>query len=248
MDCGYLSAPENKSDFIQLLYVLRNSRRKSPRLSPRLAAALNAFDLSCSCKCSLIVVCALDTEPGCDERRKEGTCGCRPRWLATCLLESQTPYGCQDWREGHSCPCQRMHMPCCLATGCRARRKGKRCECPRTPVEICPHLQALLQKFTSLDPVAANRMADAWAEQLWTLMPGPYADRPLASAGCKTDSQEGTVNLMQLRETLGLSLWHPADQRSHLDTEGQLRRKAQGVQRLLRLATAARPEKGRLAA
>ena len=188
------------------------SRRKALDAARK---AILEFDITCTCKASLIVSCAVGAEPGCRERRRDGTCGCKPRWLPTCILERSTPHGCPVWREGKTCACPRMYMPQCLVTGCDLRQRGKRCECPRTPTELCPHIVAKIQEFTGLTPAAANRMADVWAEQLWALLPEAYADHPLASRGVTTRSREARVNLLSVRnsEKLGyLSLWHPDDE------------------------------------
>lgn len=214
----------------------RRYRHASP--SARVLAALAALEITCSCKCSLIVACAIDTKPGCDERREDGLCGCRPRWLPTCILERETPFGCKDWREGHNCRCEHMYMPRCLVTGCDERRKGRRCYCARTTTEICPHLAAKIKEYAGLSAEAANRMANVWAEQLWLLLPQQYADRPLAAAGRKTHTQDGTVALRAIRQAFGLSLWHPADDCGHLDAEDMLRRQGAGLRRLFGIGTA----------
>lgn len=222
-------------------------RRPEPSApSPRLLAALKALDIDCDCKPSLIVSCAVGAVSGCRERRHERTCGCKPRYLPTCILDTPDGAGCPLWKEGKTCACSRRYMPRCLAVGCDQRRKGKRCECPRTPLELCPHVAAKIQEFAALGFDEAARMADVWAEQLWLLLPQEYADRPLAAAGCTTRTQEAAVNLMAFRQALGLSPFHPEDERT-LDGEercGKLQRQAAGLRRLLGAATV---EKGRAA-
>jgi hypothetical protein len=82
-------------------------------------AELRRINRRCSCNLFLLPACAVRKTPGCETRQKDGICGCRPRRLPVCLLDSATPYGCDTWREGRTCDCERMHMPRCLVRGCR---------------------------------------------------------------------------------------------------------------------------------
>jgi hypothetical protein len=195
-----------------------------------LQTALESLDITCDCKPSLIVSCAIGLEPGCRERRACGTCPCKPRWLPVCLLDQA--HGCALCREGKTCKCDEMWMPRCLLPGCPDRQKGRRCECPRTPIELCPHVMGkLASRFGGLTPSAAHRFADAWATQLWKLLPHKYGERPLAAAGCTVRLGESAVALMDLRHKLGCSLWHPDDKRmASIET---MRRQAAGLRRLL---------------
>src|SRR5690348_1221141 len=155
--------------------------------------ALRKFDVHCSCKCSLIVSCAIGKEPGCRERRREGTCPCRPRWLPVCILDAQTPHGCRIWQEGHQCRCQRLYMPRCLVTGCDRRRKGRRCECPRTPTDVCPHVLALIERFGDLTVEDAQAHVEAWAKLQRQADPAQYQEPPLPDAGGDMSTRDGAI-------------------------------------------------------
>lgn len=212
------------------------------RPSKSIVEVLEAFDISCSCKLTLIVSCAVGGVSGCRERSRVGTCDCRPRYLPACILDTAGGIGCSVWREGKSCRCQRLHMPRCLAIGCEKRRRGKRCDCPRTPTELCPHVVAKLAEYAKLTPRDAERIADAWAERLWTLLPEEYADKPTAHSGCSVQTREDAINLMALRQAWGLSLRHPSDRillNDDKDTE-KLRRQASGLKLLFSCAEAGR--------
>lgn len=197
-------------------------------------------DIHCSCKPSLIVSCAVGAVSGCRERHRDGTCGCKPRYLPTCILDTPAGAGCGLWREGKTCYCTRLYMPRCLAVGCADRRRGKRCECPRTPVELCPHVLAALTRHASMTAREAELEGDSWAESLWTLDPADYADRPAAFAGVTVQTREAAVNLMAARQAWGFSPWHVDDRRG-LDGDGdggaavrrRMERQAAGLRRLL---------------
>ena len=211
--------------------------RRSPfheRPSERILKALAKLDISCSCKASLIVSCAVGGLSGCWDRRQRGQCACKIRELPTCIRTAATPHGCAAWREGKTCSCPREAMACCLVVGCPDRQEGRRCECPRTPTEMCRHVRQKLTKHAKLTPQKANRLADAWAEQLWSLLPEAYADRPLADQGQKTRQGESAVGIMVIREMLGLSLWHPDDERGE-DSRKRLRRQAAAFNRFTAL-------------
>lgn len=217
----------------------RKSAAPSSRPSPRVLKQLRQFDISCSCKCSLIVLCAVGAEPGCRERRHHGICDCKPRELPTCILDAATPHGCTVWREGKQCSCPRQPIPRCLVTGCDERQCGHKCECPRTPTEMCKHVLAKIQKHAGLTPQQADAKAAKWAERLWVLLPGNekrdgYADRPLASSGVATRTREEAVNLMIVRRNrLGAALWHPDDERQMgLSPIAAMRRQAAGLRQL----------------
>lgn len=189
-----------------------NARRyRSPAPSPRILAALAALEITCNCKCSLIVSCAVGAEPGCRERRHEGICGCRPRWLPVCILDAATPHGCPVWREGKTCSCERLYMPRCLVTGCEDRRKGQRCECPRTPTETCPHVLEKIEQFADLTPEAAERYAEAWHRLQRKFLPEKYAEPPLPDAGGNVSTRDAAIALMQLRFDAARALRHQDD-------------------------------------
>lgn len=188
----------------------RRHRTKSGSLRKR-REALRDFDIDCDCKCTLIVSCAIGTEPGCRERRRDGTCGCRPRWLPTCILEKTTPHGCPVWQEGHQCHCQRLYMPRCLVTGCEDRRTGHRCECPRTPTEVCSHVLELAERFADLRAEDAEAYSDEWARQQRQFSPQEYQELPLADAGAYMGDREVAISMMELRVHAGRSPRHPAD-------------------------------------
>lgn len=222
--------------------------RPASRPSAAIVAALQKLEITCACKPSLIVSCAVGTPQGCRIRRREGNCGCRPRWLPSCLWDDP-PYGCAVCREGKTCNCDLEYMPRCLAAGCDRRRRGKRCECPRTPLEICPHVQAKLVEYADLTPQQADRIADRWSDMLWVLFPGKelddgYADRPLAGEGVTIRAGSPAANLMAQRVSMGLSPWHPEDRR--MAPVDAMRRQAAGLRRLCGLRPA-RSEKGRVA-
>lgn len=189
----------------------RNALRQAKR-------AILRFDISCKCKASLIVLCAVGADSGCRERQKEGTCPCRPRWLPSCILE--TPHGCDTWREGHTCSCPLLYMPRCLVTGCEERRKGRRCECPRTTVEMCRHVRAKIERFAALTTQDASEIALQWAEALARLEPeertpaNRYSEPPLADTGKSYRAgSSAVVALMAERVRGGRSPWHPDDHR-----------------------------------
>lgn len=227
------------------------TRRHGPvrRPSKVIIEALKAFSRGCECKSTLIVSCAVGAVSGCRERQHEGTCGCRPRELPVCILETPDGMGCQFWREGKACPCWRLHMPRCLAVGCDVRRKGKRCECPRTPTDICKHVLAQIRTYAALTHVGAEEKANEWAELLWSLLPEWFADRPLPCQGYVAATHEDAVNLMMVRHSkLKRGLWHPDDVRGldggGLSEQQRLRRQASGFQRLIRAAQAAKKNGG----
>lgn len=211
--------------------------------------ALEEFDISCDCRVPLLVSCALDQQSGCRERRAyrdnhngHESCGCKPRWLPVCILDTDDGHGCPVWREGKSCDCRRMYMPRCLATGCNQRQKGKRCGCARAPSRLCPHVQEKIARFKNLTVKKAAELANTWSEQLWSLCSDEYADRLQAYSGRVTPTRDDAVNLMACRQRWGLSLWHPDDVRG-LDS-GLSRRLHQQAAGLKLLVSAIAPKGG----
>lgn len=189
----------------------RRRRTSDPIKSRR--EALRKFDIHCNCKCSLIVSCAIGTEPGCRERRRDGVCGCKSRWLPSCILDAKTPHGCKVWQEGHQCSCKRLSMPRCLVTGCDARRKGRRCECPRTPTEVCQHVLALGRHklLVNMTPEKAEAYAAGWMKLQRQVDPQAYNEPKQADAGAYMGDRETAIATMTVRVYAGRSPWHPDD-------------------------------------
>lgn len=194
------------------------------------------WDIDCTCKCSLIVSCAIGGETGgCRQRRAEGHCACRERMLPTCILKTSTPHGCEIWQEGHVCTCRQRLMPECLVTGCRRRQRGKRCQCPRTQMQLCPHLREEMRKHEKLTAPEAKKKNDRLAMLLKRLWPKNYADRRVASGpGQIARVGRAAVNVMMTRESRNQSLWHPGDLRWLEGDERaeRVRRQIQGLQKL----------------
>lgn len=216
-------------------------RMKSSKSLPRPLAALARINFACDCKVTMITSCILYKTPGCEERRADGICGCRPRWLPVCILDPATPHGCPDWAVGATCHCERMLMPRCLVTGCKQRQRGRRCDsrfCTRTPVGVCPHFQAELERYKNLTPRDAADIMGEITRQLEIVRPRAYREPRRAGAGVRARAGEAAVALMQRRKHHDLRLWHPDDER-YIDDEEMQRKHARRLEQgLARLAAA----------
>lgn len=122
-----------------------NTTRQAEALRQAAIRKLRRFDIECKCKASLIVSCAVGTEPGCRERRHEGTCGCKPRWLPQCILPPSYKVGLRVGEveeigfriRDKSTVSGSGASPTIAAYGCEVWRDGKPCKCPRMYMPRC---------------------------------------------------------------------------------------------------------------
>jgi hypothetical protein len=173
--------------------------------------ALEAFDINCPCKGTLVFGCVLDKTPRCHRYRTRRSCCCALRALPICLLDDHAIYGCLRWRDGKNCRCPRQLIPRCFVTGCELRQQGHKCGCPRTTLGFCPHVLALRQRFAALTPQEAEAYCAEWIAQQRRINPKRYADPPLADRGGNVSTRQAAIALKIIRADGGLCLWHPDD-------------------------------------
>jgi SWIM zinc finger len=114
------------------------------------------------------------------------------------------------------CGCVLEMLPVCTAggkPGCERRQRGKQCSCPRWPGAPCEHVLALAERLNISTPQEAEAFAAVWCNLLWQMHHDAYRDRPAPYRPVEAIAAEDRVRLMEMRESMKLSLWHPRDVR-----------------------------------
>ena len=183
-------------------------RRPAPS---RLPPTLDRLELKCNCKLTMRPRCLVGKLPGCRSRRHTKRCDCEVKLLPVCLLGEGI--GCAKRQLGQRCSCRKAMMPLCFALGCDERKEGRLCDCQRTAGKPCKHVFALARRrmFFAMTPEQLDHFVRWWGNRL-----GHFDDymEPLTPEPDVAVTQEDRITLMECRENLGLSLFHPQDVRS----------------------------------